>query len=113
MLKVTLIVKPKLQIKRFNMSKIELIQICAEGTVQSFLAKGDHSEEVMKEAAHEQFVPSQYEDHPIDLSRAKVVQGRYRWVPYNDEFGDPCGSKLIEAKEGGRGSFFATELIVG
>lgn len=94
------------------MQKVKVTQLCAEGVTQAFIAKGDISNEVMQKACQEQFVPSQYEDTPIDLSRAKIIKGLYRWVPARDEYGEFCGSQLIKAEKGGKGSFFATELVL-
>jgi len=92
--------------------QIKVIQLSAEGITQAFIAKGDIPSDVMTLACQNQFKPSQYEDAVINLNNAKIIQGFYRWVPATDEYGEPCGSRLIAAEKAGKGSFFATELVL-
>ena len=92
--------------------QVNVIQLSAEGVTQAFIAKGEIPPDVMLTACQEQFKPSQYEDAAINLDKAKIVQGHYRWIPARDEYGEFCGSRLISTERAGRGSFFGTELVV-
>ena len=92
--------------------QVKVIQLSAEGVTQAFIAKGNIPSDVMLLACQEQFMPSQYEDAAIDLDKAKIVKGHYRWIPARDEYGDPCGSRLIPTETVGKGSFFGTELVI-
>jgi len=93
-------------------NQVKVIQLSAEGVTQAFIAKGGIPPEVMVQACQEQFKPSQYEDDAINLDKVKVVQGNYRWIPARDEYGEPCGSRLIPAETASKGSFFGTELVL-
>lgn len=91
---------------------VNVIQLTAEGVTQGFIAKGDIRHDVMVRSCKEQFKPSQYEDEVLNLDKATVVQGHLRWVPATDEYGDPCGSRLITARSAGHGAFFGTQLVL-
>lgn len=91
---------------------VKVIQLSAEGITQGFIAKGDVQPDVMVRSCKEHYMPSQYEDEVLNLDKAKVVQGHFRWVPATDEYGDPCGSKLITARSAGHGAFFGTQLVL-
>jgi len=92
--------------------QVKVTQLSSEGVTQAFIAKGDVEPDAMMKACHEQFIPSQYEDTPINLCNSKIHKGQYRWVPARDEHGEYCGSRLIPTKKAGKGSFFGTQLIV-
>lgn len=91
---------------------VKVIQLSAEGVTQAFIAKGDIEHHVMVQACKEQFMPSQFENEVLNLDKAEVVQGHFRWVPATDEYGDPCGSRLISARAAGHGAFFGTQLVL-
>lgn len=92
--------------------EIKVIQLSCEGVTTSFVVKGDLPDEEMIKACKEKFLPSDYEDEEIDLSKVKIQRGYYRWVPWRNEYGEFCGSELIKANSGSRGSFFCTEALV-
>lgn len=91
---------------------VNVRQLCTQGVTESFLAKGVIPLNTMKAACHKAYVPSQYESDSLDLSRAKIVQGIYRWVPERNEFGGYSGSRLISSSSHGRGAFTATKLVL-
>lgn len=93
-------------------NQVKVIQLSAEGVTQAFIAKGEIPSDVMLTACQEQFKPSEYEDAAINFDKAKIVQGHYRWIPARDEYGEPCGSRLVPSETAGKGSFFGTELVL-
>lgn len=91
---------------------VEVIPLYESGLTLSFMAKGNIDTDVMKRSCLANWSPSQYEDDTLNLDFATILRGVYRWVPMLNEYGEYCGSRLIPAEDGSRGSFYATELIL-